>query len=581
MHEPEALFINGTRARQVHVSGPCTAYSRWFRCVKGMRYGAKSFAAETKTRNTMTFRLHPLIVLALSSTLAHAQGDWTQALQSSAPTLEGGTVTRICPDGGIVSLGYYRDQAVFGQHTLPGGFPSQNVVFVVKHDEAGDVEWARSITNTDPSDWVVGHGMDVDSDGNIIVGGTTIDTLLVDGAYATHVANAQGTEAMFIIKFSPTGTVLWAVDAESTAFGSELMSLVVDPSDNIWFCGPISSAASKAFKLNGATGIEMVETGVIPGQVRQIDTDAAGNVYLRGQSLGSFTLNGVTCPANSLLGGNTTNWTGKLNTNGIAQWFHVPDQGHLGFSPWQHANQAATTDGRCYVEAYSDMRVNGDTISTGANQRGLYMLDANGSPAWWTVLNRSGILNVEDMTADPAGNCWITGTSVGILDLLDTVVEHTGLFAFHIGAEGSVLQRVFGPTVLHSYSVDAVAGLAVFGGEYSSTISFGTHQITDNLRGLFVARYEHPLNVGVPEGIAPFAFSAFPNPAQDRIRLAGLPTGTVTVELHNAQGQLLQRTERFNAEQDVIDLSQLPVGPLFVRVHSALSEACVRIIHLH
>src|SRR6185436_11987557 len=119
------------------------------------------------------------------------------------------------------------------------------------------------------------------------------------------------------IKFSPAGTVIWSVDVESTAFGSELTSLAVDASDNVWLCGPISSAASKAIKLNGATGIEMLETGVIPGQVRQIDTDADGNVYLRGQTLTSFTLNGVTCPANSVLGGNTTNWTGKLNTNGI------------------------------------------------------------------------------------------------------------------------------------------------------------------------------------------------------------------------------------------------------------------------
>ena len=528
----------------------------------------------------MNFRTLPLVVLALSSMLMHAQGEWTQALQSSAPTLEGGTVTRICPDGGIVSLGYYRDQAIFGANTLPGGFPSQNVVFVVKHSEAGEVEWTRSITNTDPNDWVVGHGLDVDSQGNIIVGGTGIDTILVDGAYASHDSGPEGREAMFIIKFSPTGTVLWSVDSESTAFGSELMSLVVDPSDNIWFCGPVSSNVSRAFKLNGADGEEMLETGNIPGQVRQIGTDAAGNVYLRGQSLASFTLNGVACPANSVLGGNTTNWTGKLNTNGIAQWFHVPDQGHLGFSPWQHANQAVAPDGRCYVEAYSDMHINGDTLSTGANQRGLYMLDASGAPLWWTPLNRSGMLQVEDMATDPAGNCWVTGTSVGVLDLLDTIVEHTGFFAFHFDANGNVLQRVFGPTVLHTYSVDAVAGLAVFGGEYSSTISFGTHQITDNLRGLFVARYAHPLDVSVTEQFPALTFSTFPNPAQDQIRLAGPTDATLDVEVLNAHGQVLQRMRSFHAEHDVIDLQHLPTGPLFVRVRTATQDGCVRILHI-
>jgi hypothetical protein len=280
------------------------------------------------------------------------------------------------------------------------------------------------------------------------------------------------------------------------------------------------------------------------------------------------------------MGGNTTNWTGKLNTNGIAQWFHVPDQGHLGFSPWQHANQAVAADGRCYVEAYSDMRIDGDTISTGANQRGLYMLDASGAVVWWTRLNRSGILQVEDMATDPSGNCWVTGTCVGVLDLLDTTVEHTGFFAFHIGPNGNVLQRVFGPTVLHAYSVDAIGGLAVFGGEYSNTVSFGEHEITDNLRGLFVARYAHPVDVNVPDSRSPLMFSAFPNPARDLVRLAGLPSGSLSVEMLNARGQVLNGMASFNPDHDVIDLSDLPSGPLFIRVRSAAQEACVRIIHV-
>ena len=59
--------------------------------------------------------------------------------------------------------------------------------------------------------------------------------------------------------------------------------------------------------------------------------------------------------------------------------------------------------------------------------------------------------------------CGGRGTCVGILDLLDTVVQHTGFFAFHFGADGRVLQRVFGPAVLHAYSIDVRDGLAVGG----------------------------------------------------------------------------------------------------------------------
>lgn len=495
--------------------------------------------------------------------------------------MEGGTAARLCPDNGIVSIGYYRNEAVFGNTTLPGGFTDQKVCFVVKHSATGAVEWAHAITNTDPDDDVIGRGLAVDGQGNIIVGGTGIDTILVDGVFATENSDQVNGQAMFVIKFAPNGNVLWSVDAESTALGSELMALTVDPSDNIWFGGAISAAASKAFKIEGATGIEMVETGVIPGRVRQIDTDENGNVYLRGQSNAAFTLNGQSCPANTVLGGTTTNWTGKFNTNAIAQWFHAPDQGHTGYSPWSQANQAATTDGNVYVEAYSTMRINGDTISEGADLRGLYMLDAAGTPIWWTRLNRSGSLLIEDMTTDPAGNCWISARANGVLDLLDTVVTHDGLIAFQVDADGVVLQRVFGPAVEHAYSIDASDDQVVFGGEYLSAISFGNHALTSAQNGAFVARFGDGGDVAVGEADAVIAFTAYPNPATDHVRLVGLQNGAYHVDVLNGYGQVLQHMELFDPQQEVIDLSRLPDGPYFVHARGAEREASVRIIRVH
>ncbi len=528
---------------------------------------------------TMHIRTLPLFLLLLASSFAHAQGEWTQALQSNSDDLEGGTATRICPDNGMVSIGYYRNEAIFGSHTLPGGFLHQNVVFVVKHSEAGEVEWTRSITNTDPDDWVIARGLDVDSQGNIIVGGHGIDTILVDGAYASHCSGQEDKETMFIIKFSPTGEVLWSVDRESTAFGSELMSLVVDPSDNIWFCGPISSQVSRAFKLDGSNGEEMVETGNIPGQVREIGCDADGNIFLRGQSIDTFTINGVTCPANNALGGNTTNWTAKFNTNAIAQWFHVPDQGLQGFSPWSHANQATTADGRNYVEAYSDMRIEGDTISAGAHERGIYLLDPTGTPLWWTRLNRGGTLEIQDMRTDPNGGCWITGKCAGVIDLIDTVVTHTGFFAFHIGENGSILQRVFGPQVEDAYSVDVKPGLAVFGGEYAFNINFGDHALTDNLRGAYVARYEYPSTVGIAEDLGSNSLLAYPNPAADQVRITGIDR-PVTVRILNTLGQEMRVFDRFNTQSDVLDLSDLPIGPLLLRIVDHSTDRVVRVLHV-
>lgn len=512
-----------------------------------------------------------------ATAVANAQGQWTQALQSSSPQLEGGTASRICPDNGIVSVGYYRNEAVFGGITLNGGFLDQKVGFVVKHNADGSVAWARAITNTDADRDVVVRGLAVDGQGNIVVGGTGIDTILVDGVFATENSDQEDLETLFIVKFSADGTVLWSVDSESTAAGSDLFALAVDPSDNIWFGGAISPGASKAFKIEGATGIEMVETGVIPGRVREIDTDAAGNVYLRGQSNAAFTLNGQSCPMNTVMGGTTTNWSCKLNSSAIVQWFHVPDQGHTGFSPWSHGNQTALADGRCYVEAFSDMRINGDTIAEGADQRGLYMLDASGAPLWWTRLNRTGILEIQDMTTDPAGNCWISAKASGVLDLLDTIVTHDGLIAFQVDDAGNVLQRVFGPMVEHAYSVDATNDQVVFGGEYLGGISFGTHALTTNQNGMFVARFDFSADVSVAEPLGSDAITAYPNPATDRVRLAGLEPGIYLVDVLTLQGQVLRSIVGFNPQLDEILLNELPSGALVLRVRTVDTVATARI----
>lgn len=80
--------------------------------------------------------------------------------------------------------------------------------------------------------------------------------------------------------------------------------------------------------------------------------------------------------------------------------------------------------------------------------------------------------------------------------------------------------------------------------------------------------------------LAPSAFTVYPNPAQHEVRLACPGIGAVTVDVLNANGQLLQHPDRFLPEQDAMDLSQLPTGPLFIRIHGEGLRASARVIHL-
>lgn len=171
-----------------------------------------------------------------------------------------------------------------------------------------------------------------------------------------------------------------------------------------------------------------------------------------------------------------------------------------GFSPWQHANQAAMPDGRCYVSSTATCASMVTPSRWGPTNAASTCWAPEARPQWWMRPNRSGTLEVEDMATDPAGACWVTGTQVpGSWTWWTPRGTHRLLCLPHRPGRHRAATR-FGPTVLHSYSVDAAAGLAVPGGEYSNTISFGTQQVTDNLRGMY-----SPLPVGGGRGRGPCA----------------------------------------------------------------------------
>ena len=525
-----------------------------------------------------------LLLLLLPITLgASAQWEWTQAIQSSSPEFEAGHASRLCPDRGVASAGWFRNQAQFDGITLQGGYPNQNVCYVVKHDSLGAAQWAHAITNTENSGDLVTYGIDVDDAGNVFIGGHGRDTVLLDGNYLHHnTSGLNNAQPWFVIKFSADGAMLWSTTITATNIGGELWSLAVDPNGDAWACGMISNIyAAKFYKLSGADGALLFESAQIPGRAGRISVDAAGDVFVRGQAPGAFTLDGITCPFNNVMGGTTSTWTGKFNSNGVAQWFQVADQGNSGYSPWSTLNAASTANGQCFVEAFGKTRINGDTISFGSYDHGLYLVDAAGAPIWWKRINQSGIIYVQDLSADPDGGCWVTGRMQGIVDLVDTVVNHNGLFLFHYDQNGNILDRVYGPAVEDCYSVDAGENEVVIGGAYATAVSFGDIDLTGNVRAMFAARYALPFDVGVEERTDQLSVVAYPNPARDVIRLLGTSRGPLTVEVLDVAGRRLLQVDGFNPASDALDLAHLPEGLLFLRVGTTVGQTTQPVIHVH
>lgn len=98
---------------------------------------------------------------------------------------------------------YYGSTLALGGITLTNntlnGTPD---FFIVKYDQFGNVVWAQSAGGNDYDE---GYGITTDADGNIYVTGEFVSPSITFGSFTL-----ADSESMFIVKYDPTGNVLWA-----------------------------------------------------------------------------------------------------------------------------------------------------------------------------------------------------------------------------------------------------------------------------------------------------------------------------------------------------------------------------------
>ncbi len=108
--------------------------------------------------------------------------------------------------GNLIIVGEFSSPSItFDNTTLPDPMPGFENMFIVKYDTYGNVIWAKSTGAN--NDVEVADCVTVDSLGNIIVGGwfasstLTLDSIVLTGGAGQNV---------FIVKYDPSGNVLWA-----------------------------------------------------------------------------------------------------------------------------------------------------------------------------------------------------------------------------------------------------------------------------------------------------------------------------------------------------------------------------------
>jgi len=192
-------------------------------------------------------------------------------------------------------------------------------IYLTKRNSTGVQQWQMKYDQTDNTKWEKVTWVEVDFAGNIIVSGS-----LMSG-YSNPV-NA----ASIIMKFSPSGTLLWRNVYETSFDGSYTKKCIIDKANNIYVLGlgtgPNGFVTKvKKFDTNGTAQWSYFDNAGL-GSALNFKFTPDSNIVIAGKSI-----------TGSLMG------YGKINRNGINIW------NYSGVSSLTTGDLAGDASGNTYI----------------------------------------------------------------------------------------------------------------------------------------------------------------------------------------------------------------------------------------
>ena len=403
-----------------------------------------------------SFLLATVCIFALShSALAQAPPILWVA-QAGGPKDDGGRGIAVDPDGNVIVAGEFRGSIQFnGTHfDNPSG---QGGMFVVKYDAFGKLLWVRVGTGTNS---VRTTGVAVDSTGAVVVTGGFRGRIDFDGIVLNHPIVSDESIAMFLVKYSREGEVLWARKAD-WAGGA---SLAVDDYGNVFVAGGFRNTAN-------FEGTELVGVG-------QIDLFLA-----------------------------------KYDPLGNLLWVR-----HAG-EPGEDVASGVATDayGNAIITGWFDNAINFDGTTLGSwewTHALVVKYSSDGSLLWAediVAIPHPGAVGVAgyEVATDPLGNILVTGEFRAEADFSGTRVSSIGkqdAFVAKYGPEGNLLwvRHAGGTDSLatgHGITTDSV-GNAFISGRFSSQLGFPDTPISlSGWEDAFIAKYDPDGNLLWAKGV--------------------------------------------------------------------------------
>lgn len=394
-------------------------------------------------------------------------------------------------------------------------------LFVAKYDTAGNCIWTRHAGGTDED---TPTGMAVDSLGNCFVTGYFESPTI---SFGTKTLTNTGVVDLFIAKYAPDGTELWAKSASGTS--NELSkSVAVDKFGNSYITGDFNSDSISfdgllltktgnqdmfviKYAPDGTVLWARQSDGTLDTHGNSIAVDAIANCYVAGSYSSNVTFDTTTLSSN----GDLDILLVKYSTNGTVQWAKSAG------GTVEDAATAVATDmlGYCYLAGY----FKSSSFSIGA-----YPLTNNGS---------------------------------GFQDIFVSEYNSGGSVVWAKSVGGLTNDY---PNAIHP---DLSRDILIAGSLGSTSITIGDTTLNNaGSTNILVAKSGNTPATGTIELSNPVGISIYPNPAINKLTIESLHKSTM--EILNMQGQIiLQQSLLLNKTE--IDISGLVKGIYILKLYSS------------
>jgi hypothetical protein len=427
---------------------------------------------------------------------------------------------------------YYSASIIFGNDTLQNTAGGGTDIYTVKFSSAGNELWARTGG---------GIGFDestticTDASGNVYIAGEFYSSSMTFGSHTvTNRDSNMNTMDMFIVKYDPSGNVVWARNAGGTG-NDAITAIATDRSGNIIITGGSGSAVCNFGVVTlfnpGIFGYDDVfivmydsagnsvwgRSGAGGGfeSGAGVAADTAGNIFVTGNFSSIFTVFANDTLFNARISGGPTDiFIVKYDALGTVLWAQRAGSRFIDVA----SGIVTDASGNAYLTGY----FNDTTIAFGS-----------------TDLPNSGIADIFVAKYNPSGNA---------------------IEAYRAGGTGSDKSL--------SLSIDNAGKIYVTGEFYSNTLTIGTSTLVNSGGGysdVFVAQLG--LATGIEENILDNenAIVLFPNPSTTLVTITCSKIKAERIKIANALGEIIYQFQASSLASS-ISLNSVSRGIYFVQV---------------